>query len=104
MDGWKIYFAVKINFESQGGGVKYGTAIVAVTQVSLDFAGNLWCEAPLQILTDQPDCSLASHSHKSLPETGPLNTLIHARIKPKGSRARTSRKQYIINGLLIFCP
>ena len=63
MDGRRCYFAVKINFEGEDCSVKHRTAIITATQVALDFARDLRCEASLQVFATQPNCGLTYHGH-----------------------------------------
>ena len=52
VDGGGFHFPVKIDFEGQGGGVKYRPAILTVTQMALDFARNFGREPTLQVFTN----------------------------------------------------
>jgi hypothetical protein len=50
--GRGFHFAVKINFEGQGGGIKNGAAIMAKAQVALDFARNFGRQPAFQVFAN----------------------------------------------------
>ena len=50
--GRGFHFAVKINFEGQGGGIKNRSAIVAVADMALKFARNFRRQSTFQIFAD----------------------------------------------------
>jgi hypothetical protein len=64
-----LNFTVKVDFEGQRGGVKYGAAVIAASQMALNFACNLGCQPAFQVFTDQSDCSLARHAHCGSPRS-----------------------------------
>jgi hypothetical protein len=61
--GRGFHFAVKINFEGQGGGIKNGPAVVAIAKVALDFAPHFGCQPAFQVFANKSDCSLAGNTH-----------------------------------------
>jgi len=67
MQGGNFHLAVEIDFQGQGCSVEHRPAIVAGTQMVLDFTAYFWSEAPFQILTDQSNCSFACHTHNGPP-------------------------------------
>src|SRR5260221_1194226 len=76
----RFHFAIEINFECEGGGVETGAAISALSQMALNLTSYLRCEAPFQILTNQSNCCLTSHTHDSASRNwvSPVNTVEHA--------------------------
>jgi len=60
-----FHFAVEIDFEGEGCGVKNGAAISALAQMPLNLASYLRRESSFQIFANQPDCRFARYAHDS---------------------------------------
>jgi len=52
VSGGGFHFAVKINFQGEGGGIENRTAIRAAAQVPLDFTGNFRRQPTFQVFAD----------------------------------------------------
>ena len=50
--GRGFHFAVKINFEGQGGGIKNGPAVVAIAKVALNFTSDFRRQPAFKIFAD----------------------------------------------------
>jgi hypothetical protein len=55
--------AVKIDFQSKGGGIENGAAIAAIAQMALDFTAHFGGQAAFQIFADQADGSFTCNRH-----------------------------------------
>src|SRR5579864_3205443 len=65
--GNRLNFAVEVDFQGQGCGVKHSAAVGAVAEVALDFAPDFGRQPTFEILADQADRSLAGHAHGGPP-------------------------------------
>jgi hypothetical protein len=63
----RFHFAIKVDFKSEGGGVKNGAAVIAVAQMVLNLTCHLRSEAPFKIFANQSNCCLTCHAHDSVP-------------------------------------
>ncbi|HET6142973.1 MAG TPA: hypothetical protein VFE02_05655 [Candidatus Acidoferrales bacterium] len=52
VSGNGFYFAVKIDFQSQGSRIEYGAAVAAVAQMTLNFAADFGGQAAFEIFAD----------------------------------------------------